>query len=334
MGIVPRFSNGRIPSSELVTLDTGGGRHVTTYGMAIRWYLLRRNVFARTGITLYISAGMNAYRDYAEQLVGRVNACAQGNCNAAAAAGYSSHGGTWSNAQKTGGVWVDAMAFDIGNYWAIRWDIFVEECARVGLNCGWITKQIAGIEEPWHVISLDPYHRPPGYTLTQGTDGVWRLAAGSAAGDGSTPFDPEEDDVLDQNRDYEAFKNMMWRFLKFESRDGGPVADGKEGPTVFERLNAASNAAPAETGLLANTEQNYQNLVAMLQRGYHFDIRPNGVGATWELGPTVFELLQASGPAIDYEKLAGAIVAAGGTAPTAVQIAKAVNEDAAKRLQS
>lgn len=160
-------------------------------------------------------------------------------------------------------------------------------------------------------------------------------AAAATAGSGSTPFDPEADMPLNANTDYDAFKNMMWRFLKFDSRDGGPVADGTQGPTVFERLNAiaASPAPVAETGIIANTEENYQTLASMIQRGFRFDVRPNGVGADWKLGASVFELLAANAT-VDYSKLAAAIVAAGGTTPTAAQIAKAVNDDAAKRLGS
>lgn len=221
---MPRYSNGRIPDSALVTLDTGGGRHLTTPTAAVRWYLLRRNVKARTGVTLYITPGMNAYRDWDEQGVGRRNACAQGNCNAAASQGYSSHGGTW----LYGGRWVDAMAFDIGNYWAIPWAIFVEEAARVGLRTGLITRAIAGIEEPWHVIDLDPFGPPPGgLTLTKGADGVWRL---------------EEDMPLDANADYEAFKTMLQRALRFDVRPNGAGADHKLGPTLWERLDAAVRA--------------------------------------------------------------------------------------------
>lgn len=195
---MPRYNNGRIPGDQLVRLDTGGGQHVTLPTPAARWYLLRRNVKARTGVTLYITAGMNAYRDWDEQGVGRRNACASGNCNAAAAQGYSSHGGTWSNGTHTGGRWVDAMAFDIGNYWAVPWYIFAEECERVGLRVGLITRAIAGIEEPWHVIDLDPYGAMPfGVQLVRGGDGVWRLDENSGS---LAPTKPKEWDEV-ANRD-------------------------------------------------------------------------------------------------------------------------------------
>lgn len=224
-GVLPRYENGRIPAAALVTLDTGNGRHLATATSAVRWYLLRRNVLARTGVTLYITPGMNAYRDWDEQGVGRRNACAAGNCNAAASQGYSSHGGTW----RYQGRWVDAMAFDIGNYWAIPWAVFVEECARVGLRTGLITRAIAGIDEPWHVIDLDPHGAAPhGLTLTKGADGVWRL---------------EEDMPLDQNKDYEAFRNMLQRALRYDVRPNGVGADHKLGPTIWERLNGVESVA-------------------------------------------------------------------------------------------
>lgn len=191
---MPRYENGRVPSDALVTLDSGNGRHLATPTTAIRWYLLRRNVKERTGVTLAISPGMNGYRNLAEQVTGRRNACAAGNCNAAASPGYSSHGGTWKHPRHTGGRWVDAMAYDIGNFWAIDWEVFEEECAKVGLRTGLITEEVAGIFEGWHVIDLDPYGPAPhGLTLIRGEDGVHRLAEGTAAGSTGTPFEPEED---------------------------------------------------------------------------------------------------------------------------------------------
>jgi len=121
------------------------------------WYALRRNVQAKYGKTLHITPGMNGYRDWAEQGVGRRNACAQGNCNAAAAQGYSSHGGTWRSSKYTGGRWVDAMAFDIGDYWQIGQAAFYAEARAVGFQAGLITPEIAGIFEPWHLIVFDPW---------------------------------------------------------------------------------------------------------------------------------------------------------------------------------
>lgn len=46
-----------------------------------------------------------------------------------------------------------------------------------------------------------------------------------------------------------------------------------------------------DMGTIDNTEANYQTMVGFLQRAFKFDARPNGVGADWKLGPTVFESL-------------------------------------------
>lgn len=179
------YSNGRLPEGILRRLDsgtpTGRGRHVTTDASAVRWYGLRRDVQRETGVTLHISPGMNAYRDWAEQGVGRANACAAGNCLAAASQGSSSHGGNMAYA-FTNWQRVDAMAFDIGDYWRIPWATFKRIAERWGFEVGRITKAIAGIEEPWHIIdrrcyqSLREVEALYSVTLTRGAYGVYRLA--------------------------------------------------------------------------------------------------------------------------------------------------------------
>lgn len=280
---MPRASNGRIPADWLVTLDTGRGRHVTLPTPAVRWYLLRRNVKARTGVTLYITDGMNAYRDWDEQGVGRRNACNSGNCNAAAAQGYSSHGGTWTY----GGRLIDATAFDIGNYWAIPWDVFREECERVGLRVGLITKAIAGIEEPWHVIDLDPYGAPPmGLTLTRGADGVYRLEdeMPTVAEIFNTPVTKNADggDVtlaqiltgldIQANRirsDVAGVPGKVWGHGLVH-----PLAGSKDAPMLvaagdFLRLESAEHAnTRAAVALVATGDLDYDRLVRELHAAY------------------------------------------------------------------
>lgn len=152
---MPRYSNGNIPPSALVQFDTGGGQHVGTVGIRDRWYQLRSNVKARYGKTLQISSGWNVYRPYDEQVVGRANACASGNCAGAAVPGSSSHGGNWG--------WQDALAIDVGNYSIIGRDAFYEEARRVGFVAGAITEAVSNIPggEPWHIIDLDPYRVLP-----------------------------------------------------------------------------------------------------------------------------------------------------------------------------
>jgi hypothetical protein len=180
----------------------------------VRWYGLRRDVQRETGVTLHISPGMNAYRDYDEQIVGRTNACAAGNCLAAASAGSSSHGGNMAYA-FTNWQRVDALAFDIGDYWRIPWATFKRIAERWGFEVGRITKAIAGIEEPWHIIDRRCYQTLAEVealyhvTLTRGADGVYRLA------DLTTPAEPilEEDDMPGIRIHHQVFTNGNQAFV-------------------------------------------------------------------------------------------------------------------------
>ncbi|OZD48656.1 hypothetical protein CH252_19200 [Rhodococcus sp. 06-1477-1B] len=155
------YENGRVPRGILVTLDTGNGRHLTTVKCMVIWYALRAWVWATYQVWLEISPGMNAYRDIDEQAVGRRNACADGNCNAAAAPGWSSHGGNWAHPVHTGGRRVDAFAFDVGNWWLLSKDAWFDACRRFGIEPGLIDKSVAGVDEWWHVIIFDPFGPPP-----------------------------------------------------------------------------------------------------------------------------------------------------------------------------
>lgn len=154
------YQNGKIPDTALITLDSGP-KHRTSPKAAAMWYALRANVERDHEATLHITPGWNAYRPYAAQEAGRKDACAAGNCDAAARPGWSSHGGTWIDDQVTGGAWVDALAFDIGDYWRIGQDAFYQQARRVGFIVGAITKDRARIDEPWHIIVLDPWGPVP-----------------------------------------------------------------------------------------------------------------------------------------------------------------------------
>ncbi len=90
--------------------------------------------------------------------------------------------------------------------------------------------------EPWHFEyfwSLDQ-HRNETITLAQ-VGGVWTF---------------QEDDMpLNADTDYEAFKTMLQRALRFDVRPNGAGADWKLGPTIWERFNgvhAAVDALPSK----------------------------------------------------------------------------------------
>lgn len=155
------YENGRVPRGVLVQLDTGNGRHLTTLKCMVIWYALRAWVWSTYRVWLEISPGMNAYRDWDEQNVGRRNACAQGNCNAAASPGWSSHGGNWAHPRHTAGRRVDAFAFDIGNWWLLGKDRFFDACRRFGIEPGLIDASVAGVDEWWHVIIFGPFGPAP-----------------------------------------------------------------------------------------------------------------------------------------------------------------------------
>ena len=57
-------------------------------------------------------------------------------------------------------------------------------------------------------------------------------------------------------------------------------------------------------GTLDNTEDNYRTFASFLQRALKFNVRTDGLGADWRLGPTVFELLRAADDSGDIKSIA------------------------------
>lgn len=182
-----RYPNGRAPLSAMVQIRNPDGSlnpsHWLPAATAAKHYELVKRAHAKYGKWLRITPGWNGYRPWDEQVIGRRNACAQGNCLAAAYPGFSSHGLTWFHKVHTRNVWVDAAAIDYGNWWEVfpglnAWADAVEE---VGLRFGLIRKDVAGVDEWWHVIDLDPWGPIP-------------------ASNGAIPFpiplpEPEEEDM-------------------------------------------------------------------------------------------------------------------------------------------
>lgn len=153
------YQNGQIPASLLVLCDSSTSKylHRTTRTSRARWYALRAKVKREKGVTLYITPGVNAYRDLGDQRDARQWACSVGNCLGAAQEGTSSHGGDWAG-PITGWKRVDAMAFDIANYWMVPWDYFKAACASVGLTADAIPLSMSGgVSERHHIIDFDPH---------------------------------------------------------------------------------------------------------------------------------------------------------------------------------
>lgn len=59
------------------------------------------------------------------------------------------------------------------------------------------------------------------------------------------PINQEEDMALNADTDYPAFRDMLFRALKWDIRPDGAGPDWKLGPTIWERLNAIEAAAKA-----------------------------------------------------------------------------------------
>lgn len=96
---------------------------------------------------------------------------------------------------------------------------------------------------------------------------------------------------------------------------------------LVERARQIANGED-EVGTLDNNEENYQVIARALQRAFKFDVRTNGFGPDWKLGPTVFELLRAADDSADVEGVKGAVstIAVKMTDEDRAAIAKAVTD--------
>lgn len=188
------YSNGKIPAGVLKTYASGTDSNgywefQSTPATWARYQAAKRYAEAHFGRTLYIRSGWNIYRPYAVQQAARIRECAKGNCNGAAVAGYSSHGGNWNGR--------DCLAIDIdpnGLSWGQVW----EACRAAGFSCGLITQAISGIVggEPWHIIDFNAFV--------------------AFSGDGSSPFPiPNPIPIIPKEEDmsYPLFIDGKHKFL-------------------------------------------------------------------------------------------------------------------------
>lgn len=135
-----RFPNGQIPSNLLVELAP---YHWMPAATADRWKRLVEDIRVNEGVTMYITPGKNAYRDYEGQVFARNNACAEGRCNDAAVPGTSSHGGEYRGR--------DSQAIDVANWAEIGQDKWYAYCRKHGFEPGFFDW------EPWHIIDWSPW---------------------------------------------------------------------------------------------------------------------------------------------------------------------------------
>lgn len=69
---------------------------------------------------------------------------------------------------------------------------------------------------------------------------------------------------------------------------------------AYQRAKEGAN----DMGTLDNTEENYQNFARFLQRALKFDVRENGFGPDWRLGPTIWEKIAAADDTADVKAIA------------------------------
>ncbi|WP_167131883.1 M15 family metallopeptidase [Paramicrobacterium chengjingii] len=145
-----RFANGRIPESMLKWFTSGGEKFRSTPATIARWNALVADVRAHEGVTLTITSGPNAYRDYASQVAMR-NKHGLG----AATPGTSSHGGFWEGR--------DTMAIDVNNWAVLGQSKFYAYARKHGFSPGLIsTTRGYARTETWHLVDLAPWTMPAG----------------------------------------------------------------------------------------------------------------------------------------------------------------------------
>jgi hypothetical protein len=179
----PQYQNGGFPLSMMVKLvGSGGENHYLPPATAAKWYELQRRAAARRKakglppLPLLIWPGWDAYRPYDAQVAAQKNACAQGNCLAAATPRTSSHGLVFRGK--------DAAALDAGNWSAVYqgdYEAFFADARAVGFVADFIRPGVNGYplgtpREFWHLFDFDPWGPVPAF-------------------DGATPFPTQEEDM-------------------------------------------------------------------------------------------------------------------------------------------
>lgn len=146
-----RYANGRVPDSALIWFESGGERFRSTPATVARWLALVAECEQLHHVTLVITSGANAYRDYGQQVAYRAEYTALGIPLRAALPGTSSHGGCYAGAY-TRWVLEDSMALDVNNWQLIGW----AEFSRLARKHGFATDVVLP-HELWHIVDFDPW---------------------------------------------------------------------------------------------------------------------------------------------------------------------------------
>lgn len=326
-----RFLNGLIPLSVLVYL---GGEHYLAPGTNARWQWMVAAALAKYGVVLRISSGANGYRWLDKQKEAFRNEPA-GN---AAYPGTSSHGGIWGGRE--------CMAIDVANWQDLApgnrdlaWARFVALCRLAGFTTGLFSW------EPWHIVDFNDIWTIPEnlvaataetaptplqeeddmliirITVFDGSVHICQLGNGLFAS--LVPEDREDilRDINRQPREYDFSITSLPSLLRTHGCDPNiwDVRDGKL--VVLDPLTGEVGTGKTWTA---------QNAMRGALAGIKLP--------TVDLAPIVAAVVKAikDNPVNDVneEEIAKAVVAILPKNPTAEQIAKAVSDEASKRLAS
>jgi hypothetical protein len=159
-----KYRNGQIPRDMLRVVKTGHDVNgyfewLSTPATWARWEEAVAYSIKKWGRAPRIRSGWNIYRPLGIQKDARSRACAMGNCNGAASAGYSSHGGNWNGR--------DCLAIDVDPN-GLSWRQVDEAMVHAGFAAGLITEKISGMKggEPWHYIDFNAFGPVPAFAGT------------------------------------------------------------------------------------------------------------------------------------------------------------------------
>jgi hypothetical protein len=301
----PQYQNGRFPLSMLVHLEgSGGANHYLPPATAARWYALQRRAAAwrkargLPPLPLTIWPGWDAYRPIAAQEAAKTNACAQGNCLAAATVGESSHGLRFRQQ--------DAAALDAGNWSDVYqgdYEAFFADARAVGFVADFIRPGVNGYpkgtpREFWHLFDFNCWGPIPAFS-------------------GATPFPDiqEEDDMRLIDAKDRGFALIGAGYFRSLNAAEGAALTGKMGI-------ASKTVTPAEFDTIRSAciggDDNFRPPVRVPNQVTDFwSHHPNGnprdahaAGMLTQIRDTVLGI-QANGTAVtvDYKKLIDGVVA-------------------------
>lgn len=316
---MPNYNNGYISYSDLTTFARGHNStdgdwdHSLSPATYARHLELVRIAKARTGRDLAISSGWSAYRPYQAQVLAR-----KIHGNGAATPGTSSHGGFWEGKQT--------LAMDYGNWaWVYQnhggQNQFFADARAAGLTPGMIMRSRGYPDEPWHVIDLNPWSGVPAY-------------ANNSKGFLMALSDQQQQDIY----------NVI---VGTRARAGGEMSGevnlagiiawyDHNNIQLMKALQSIQAVTVGELDREGGKMGGKVSLRTFLQwsDNNNIVIREAIAGLPAEIAKSINANL-AAGVKIDEKVIKDAVTSAlTGTTLNVEAIAKAVNDDAAKRLQS